>query len=227
MLHQVPNNSSINIVLIICFSITNVQPPGISEPFLGNTSPHCSRDSAYSTLSPDSSVVSPLSYMSPMPSPVYNGNDFTHETFLNEIVTRNSTTSESNHLPNEPIESLDLFDLIDDYLNTTKCGNEVQQNNCCVRPDKHEVRNRTQQSCQFYVEPSKANSMAPQVPHVTSDNATQELSHNNAVTPPVLQVVNHKLLSQTPPNILQPVHADSRLSTNHPLTIACLLYTSI
>lgn len=208
------------------FSPINIQLPNVNEPAPGNRSPyysgdssygsmssphcsrdstygsmspHCSGDSTYGTLSPDSNVISPMSYASPVSSPMYIGNEITDETLLNKMVTNNSP-SDSNLLPNEPIASSDLFDLIEDFLEINR--SEQQQNkqdDDFVGLNKPNVGNQMQQNCQFDVGISQIKSTTPQdIQVVNNRKLTTEIFNINTTTPHDLQVVNQELLGETP-----------------------------
>lgn len=179
-------------------------------------------------MSPDSNI-SPASYVSPMCSPVYNGNEFAQQSFLNKTVKRNSSFS-TNYLPNEPSGSLDLIDLLDDYLNNSKSNNEYLQDNTCEGPGEPYIAvNPTHQNCQFYAEPS--NSVDPQVLQLTNEKITQEMPHNNSVAPhiePDPHMVNQNLPLEVSCNsitshIIQDVNSKLSLEECHTSTsIPCL-----
>lgn len=196
-------------------SPADIQLPIINEPTLGNTSlscprdsvygntsPHCSGDSTYGTLSPDSNVISPVSYTSPMSSPIYSENEFTNDTLLNEIVTSESS-SDSIVLPNEPVASSDLFNLIEEFnLGIDQRSNEPQQNKQCndfVEFIKPKIGNQTQQNCQFGLGVSPSNSVAPQhVQIINNSKLTTGLLNINSATSQDLQAVNQEFLSEIP-----------------------------
>lgn len=178
----------------------NTSPHCSRDSTCGNISPYCSMDSTYGTLSPDSNVISPMSYISSVSSPNYTGNEFTNETPLNEAVTSNSS-SDSNLLPSEPIMPLDLYELIDKYLEE-RSGSDIQQNKQYNDFVEHNITNQAHQNCQFDVGVSLTNSAAPQHVQVINNNklTTEIFNIPISTMPQDLQVVNvnQELLSKSP-----------------------------